>query len=76
MKWKTWVEPKESETREWTQFAFWPVECDDGYTRWLCDVVVHAYYKKYVQGGGSSIGKWKITHYSPVPEKFASPCGL
>lgn len=33
-------EAEEKATRTISVFAWWPIACDDGYTYWLCRVVI------------------------------------
>lgn len=51
MEWKTKPKLESGQTRERLKFAWWPVECEDGVTRWLCEVrVVERYDFDYDDG--------------------------
>lgn len=42
-----WRHPQHNEIRLVTRFAWWPVRCDDGFTRWLEFVDLQ---QRYVDG--------------------------
>lgn len=73
MKWKTppkplepWEDGKErdGETREYYFFAFYPVACEDGTTRWFETVLVHEKWGKIYSGiRGAYTWGWKDTTF-------------
>lgn len=54
MKWRT---PRSGETRERMVFAWRPIECDDGFTRWLEPVRITEKYTQNILHGYY----WRIT---------------
>jgi hypothetical protein len=40
MKWTTPVLPEEGDTRRRKKFAWFPIQCDDGTTRWLETITI------------------------------------
>ena len=64
MRWKT---PQPGDKRERVIFAFWPIECVDGQTRWLCRVRVEEEYNAW--GYELPSWNWEITKAFPLEEK-------
>lgn len=59
MEWKTRELPKSGQTRERLKFAWWPIDCEDGKTRWLRKVrVVEQYLGAYEGLGGHWVPNW------------------
>lgn len=59
MEWKTKPEPEEGQHRERLIFALRPRKCEDGITRWLCNVRILEEYKIDTS--------WEIPHPMPYP---------
>ncbi len=68
MNWRT---AKDGDKRTRTYFAWLPVYCDDGQTRWLEHVTVD---EVYVWGSYDGAGSWSIT--SARPESLPDPDDL
>jgi len=57
-----WETPKEGQHRERFTFAWLPIECEDGKTRWLCRVRVLEEYKEVCHWDVPIVGvmRWVI----------------
>ena len=70
MRWKSRRDPrgKIGDERVRTQFAWFPVEADDGYTYWLTPVVVREKLLPKVTRGGFEDDEqgWEVVEAKPV----------
>ena len=63
MEWKTKPFPEVGQHRERLKFAWLPVECADGVTRWLCKVrVLEVYNGAFFDGVGARGPVWETVN--------------
>jgi hypothetical protein len=65
MEWKTEIRPKKDQHRERLKFAWFPIECEDGKTRWLCKVRVLEIFS-FGFDGHLPVFKWDLIRAYPA----------